>query len=59
MNPAFLPRRRLLQAGAASAAALALPVLHAQTWPTKNVRFVVVQTGQGHSQGLGGSARRE
>ena len=25
----------------------------------KNVRFVVVQTGQGHSQGLGGSARRE
>ncbi len=25
----------------------------------KNVRFVVVQTGQGHSQGLGGSARRD
>jgi tripartite-type tricarboxylate transporter receptor subunit TctC len=50
MHPTTLPRRRLLQAGAATAATLALPSLRAQGWPTKAVRFVVPFAPGGSSE---------
>ena len=50
MQPTILPRRRLLQAGAATAATLALPSLRAQGWPTKAVRFVVPFAPGGSSE---------
>ena len=50
MNTASFSRRHWLAAGSALAAGLALPRAHAQTWPTKAVRFVVPFAPGGSSE---------
>ena len=50
MDTPRIDRRRLLQLGAGSAAALAAPLLPAQAWPTKSLRLVVPFAPGGSSE---------
>ncbi|MFZ2988218.1 Bug family tripartite tricarboxylate transporter substrate binding protein [Ideonella sp.] len=50
MHHDSLDRRRLLQWGAAASAGLVSPMLRAQTWPSKSIRFVVPFAPGGSSE---------
>ena len=50
MPSSTLSRRRLLHLGAAGAAGLATPLLRAQTWPSKSIRFIVPFAPGGSSE---------